>query len=460
MKKCFYYMLGVILLAAAFSLTSCSLDEPLNDPLELEPAQGNLSATTDVLNLMQRTASNDGSWDNIVDGSSCFSIRFPYEVTVGELKITIAAIEDLVLIENIFDAIDSDQDTLDILFPITVTLADYTEVVVNNKDELLMLATDCIEGGADDDIECIDVIYPITVFTFSSSFEQTGSVTVENDSELRRFFNGLTATDVVGFDFPISLELYDDSTLTVNSNAELSQAIEKVINACDEDDDNDYGDDDFTKERLDGLLVACSWVVSEVKRNNEYATVDYANYILNFTEDGFVTATDTRGVMISGEWSTEVIDFRVVLSLRFEGLNEFNLAWLVDDIDAGRIKLFTTASDKIVMKQFCDAPMVECTEAFIQETISECLWEIATGDSSYVSVLRIDFSFMNIHVFDTNDRVIDEGNWEIYGNIVTFNNLSLEFANFNGEWEVIECSLNRFKLKRGDETFIIEKDCS
>ena len=457
MKKSFYYMLGVIVLATAFSLTSCSLDEP-----NVELATNNekaLDASSNEVKLMQRTASNDGSWDNIIDGASCFSIRFPYTVAVNGLEIIIDSEEDLQLIENLFDAVDEDQDILDILFPITLTLADYSELTINDEEELRMLVAECVEGGDDDDIECIDFIYPINLFTFSPNFEQTGSVTVNNDSELRRFFTGLDINVLVGVDFPISLEMYDGTKITVNNNDELRDAIEKAIYACDEDDDNDYGDDDFTEERLDALLVACPWLVKEVKRDNQYTTADYENYVLNFKEDGSVIARDRQGNLFNGEWSTRISDYRVVVTLSFEFIAEFNLEWLVDDIDENRIKLFSTDGDKIVMKQYCEDQPIECNEAFIMETISTCKWAISDVEGSALNPLSIDFSNMNIHVYNPNDEVVDEGNWAIDGNVIMFNDLSMDFANYIGEWTVVECSAVRFKLEQGEATLVIEKEC-
>ena len=104
------------------------------------------------------------------------------------IQITIDSLEDLELIEEIFDEFDDDEDVLEILFPITITLADFTEVVIESKEALRELAADCREGGDDDDIECIDFVYPITLFTFDIDGQQAGSVTINSDMELRRFF--------------------------------------------------------------------------------------------------------------------------------------------------------------------------------------------------------------------------------------------------------------------------------
>ncbi|MFK7814626.1 MAG: hypothetical protein AB8B59_19175 [Maribacter sp.] len=462
MKKFMNYTTYAILLALTLIFTSCSTEDPLD--IQYDDTQ-TLTASSATSKLIANTVSNDGSHDNIIDGSSCFDIRFPYTVMVNGLEITIDSDDDLQLIEELFDAVDGDDDLLDIIFPITITKADYTEITINSLADMIELAAQCVEGGDDDDIECIDVIYPVTLFTYDPNLEQTGSVTVESDKEMRRFFASLSETDIISLEFPVMFEMNDGTKITVNSNAELADALERAKNACDEDDDNDHNDDDFTEERLDSLLVECPWLVKELYRSNSQqgSIADaYADYVLNFKDDGTVVARDREGNMLEGEWETKVSDYRVKLTLEFEFVEAFSLEWFVYEIDKDRIKLYIIGADgdKIIMKRICEEPMVDCTEAFIKEALlDDCVWAVTDGENEFLDSLRIDFSNMNIHVINPNETVVDEGNWEISENTITFNNLSMEMANYIGEWEIIQCRADRFKMKRGEEYLVIEKDC-
>ncbi len=447
---------STILLVASLVFASCQLEEPFAPQNKLQEEASMSSVAT---NLMERTVSNDGSHDNIVDGSSCFDIRFPYTVSVNGVEIIINSEDDLELIEAVFDAVEYDDDILDIIFPITITLADYTEVKINSLEELREIASKCIEGGDDDDIECIDVVYPVTFFTFDPNFQQTGTVEVNNDREMRRFFAGLSATDIISIQFPVMFEMYDGTKVTVNNNDELVDAIERAIEACDEDDDNDHNDDDFTKERLDSVLVACPWLVKELKRNNQDNTEQYEDFILEFNEDGSVTAKDRTGNVLNGEWETTVSDYRVKLSLSFEFIEDFTLDWFVYEIEDGRIKLFISdGEDKIIMKQNCEEPY--CDDEFIVEALSNCKWELSSPTVDFIDLYSFDFSGMNIHVWNPNDEIQDEGNWSITDGVLTFNDLSNVFANYVGNWEVVSCSAERFKVEREDGEFLVfEKDC-
>ena len=456
MKKYFKSAMFASLLVVALSFTACQKEY---DPVVETSEEDTMTANSAAASLMTNMVSNDGSYDNIVDGSSCFDIRFPYTVSVNGLDITINSKEDLQLIEEIFDALDEDNDILDIIFPVTITLADYSEITIENLADLRAHAEKCIEGGNDDDIECIDVIYPVTFFTYDLEVQQTGSVSVESDKEMRRFFAGLDVTAIISLQFPVKFEMYDGTKVTVNNIEELRAAIERAKDACDEDDDDDHNDDDFTKERLDNLLAECPWLVKEVKRDAQYSSEDYENYLMNFNEDGSVTVKDREGNILHGEWTTRVSDYRVLLKLEFEFLVDFSLEWFVYEIDGDRIKLYAGDGDKIILKTTCGEEPEVCDAAFIEETISTCRWIVANADGGFLEDLNIDFSNSNIHVWNSNGEIQDEGNWSIDGEVLIFNDLSMTLANYIGEWTVIECASERFKIKRGDEYLVIEKYC-
>ncbi len=455
MKKFFKSLLYTGLLVTAFTFIACQAD---GDDTPIVDNETNVAANSTTAQLIKRTVSNDGSFDNIIDGSSCFNIRFPYTVEVGGVEITVNSKEDLKLIEKIFDAIEDDSDLLDIIFPITVTLADFAEVTVNNIEELRELAANCIEGGGDEDIECVDIVYPVTMFTFNINSQQTGTVTVNSDREMRLFFAGLGEQDLVGIDFPIELEAFDGTKISINDYESLADTINRFKDVCDEDDDDDYNDDDFTKERLDSLLVECPWWVKDLRRDNIAQTAQYEAFKLEFATDGTVTASGPAGGVITGTWETQITDWRVVLTLAFEDLVDFNLTWFVYEIDESKIKLFKGDGNRIILESACDSGK-ECTDAEITSSLSECVWVVANGQGTFLEYLKWDFTNMNIHVRNPNETVVDEGNWSIDQGVLSFNDLSLEVANYIGEWTVISCAEDRFEIKRGEELLVFERNC-
>ncbi len=570
MKNVFKNIATTSLLVLAMLFISCQSEfEEIGNSED----QTAINANSIVATLIKQASSNDGSFDNIVDGSSCIAIQFPYTVEINGLEITIDSLEDLKLIEKVLDEVDGNRALFNIIFPIKVTLADFTEITIKNFDDLEDLVDDCLEGGNDDDIECIDFVYPLNFFTFDINQQRTGSVMVENDKQLRRFFDDLENDAIVSIDFPISLKLYDGTKITINNNRELEEALNSAKNACDEDDDNDYNDDDFDKKELDKYLAECTFTVYEAKRSGNNLTEQYFEYAMDFNENGTVKVFDRQGNILEGNWSSIAGQERVLLTLKFETLVDFSLEWTVYEIGEGKIKFYVNNDNKIVLKRNCDFqtnvverltsilkecnwdidkvvvsgdpienlenyefkfkvdqvvklikedgteiagtweikmneqkvlvmvlnmtsetnlnfewPVVEisnelvkfgtsgttryelilerdcddkkvCTESYINDVLQNCKWKITNEDGTFFQDLKIDFSNRNIHVHNPNNTVVDEGNWELFGTTLRFNNLSMTLANYIGDWNVIECGDNFFKIKRGDEIIKLTKKC-
>ena len=424
--------------------------------------QETITANSTTANLIINTSANDGSFDNIVDGASCISINFPYTVEIGGVQITIDSREDLNLIEQIFDEFENDDDILELIFPIVITLEDFTEITIGNIEDLRELIAECNEGADDDDIECIDFVYPITLFTFNLDRQQTGSFVINSDMELRRFFANLEDDDIISVDFPIALEKFDGTEIVVTNNAELARALEFAKNECDEDDDNDFNDDDFSIERLDALLIECPWLVRDIRRDGTDQTDQFFDYLMNFTEDGEVVVRDREGNMLTGTWGTSITDRGVLLDLEFDVLASFSLQWLVYDIGDGRIKLFGDDNNRIILKQSCDDNgSTECNPAVVAEYLeSGCVWQIADTDLDIDFDGTIDFSNRNIHAFLNNGAFADEGNWEVTDQGLRFNNLIDRIGLLAGDWIIVECSETRIKLENSNGRFVVlEKNC-
>ena len=424
--------------------------------------QETITANSTTANLIINTSANDGSFDNIVDGASCISINFPYTVEIGGVQITIDSREDLNLIEQIFDEFENDDDILELIFPIVITLEDFTEITIGNIEDLRELIAECNEGADDDDIECIDFVYPITLFTFNIDRQQTGSFVINSDMELRRFFANLEDDDIISVDFPIALEKFDGTEIVVTNNAELARALEFAKNECDEDDDNDFNDDDFSLERLDALLIECPWLVRDIRRDGTNQTDQFFDYLMNFTEDGEVVVRDREGNMLTGTWGTSITDRGVLLDLEFDVLASFSLQWLVYDIGDGRIKLFGDDNNRIILKQSCDDNgSTECNPAVVAEYLeSGCVWQIADTDLDIDFDGTIDFSNRNIHAFLNNGAFADEGNWEVTDQGLRFNNLIDRIGLLAGDWIIVECSETRIKLENSNGRFVVlEKNC-
>lgn len=449
----------------ALSFTSCQ-DE--FEEINTGEDQAAITASSSTAVLIQNTATKDGSFDNIVDGTSCYDIKFPYTVEANGLELTINARADLKLIEEIFDSLDDDEDFLEILFPVTITSGDFTEITINGLEDLRALAEQCKEGGEDDDIECIDFVYPMTLYTFDINLEQTGEVFVESDMDLRLFFKGLGDNDLVSFDFPITLELYDGSKVEVNSNEELAMNIRNAKDACDEDDDNDYNDDDFDEERLDAYLMECPWFIKEFDRNDVDQTDQYFDYALNFKENGEVTAITGSEQFLYGTWSTSMDDNGAILTMEFEALVDFTLEWRIYEIEEGRIKLYNGEGNRIIMKQICGDNPNENDPDSLREILKECEWVIKKVKNQGEEIDRLlgyEFKFMTDGVITLSNGInTSEGTWEVALNTEAKLVMAITMGDEPGvsfEWPIRELTNSRlkFEVDEIDYELILQRVC-
>jgi len=270
-----------LLFLTGLSYTSCRTEET---EIIQAPEDETLVANSSIALLMQRTASNDGSKDNIVDKANCFDINFPYTVNANGQDVILYSTEDYAIIECVLDQSDADIDSVNIIFPISITKADFSETTITNTAELNSYANTCNgENVVDDDIECLDFQYPITASIFNSNNELLDTTNIDSDFQLYQFIADLDQNDIVTIDFPFSVVLSNDSEILINNLNELEFTIENAENMCDEDDDYDYNDDDCddcTPVEIANLLTSCSnWEVNRLKRNN----TDYDNVY-----DGYV----------------------------------------------------------------------------------------------------------------------------------------------------------------------------
>jgi len=329
-------MKSILFLAIALLLTTTSCRT--EDDFSIDaPSEATLLVNTNLAVQMQNVTTNDGSVDNIVYNANCFTIQLPITATINGISITITDIADYDDLEDLLDEFDNDDDFIDINFPVTIILSDYTEIQISSFDELEDYADDCNdEDEDDDDIECIDFVYPISASVFNTNNELISTITFNNDSDLYEFIDDLDEDDLVGFDFPVSLILSDGSEVVVNNFDDLEDAIDEYEDDCDEDDDYDYNDDDCddcTPNQLESVLTACDgWYIDELERNDNDLEDNFSGYLFNFSDDGTLTvAWDNEEV--SGTWTIEGTGNNINVTFDIVGFDDINNTWNLHEIE-------------------------------------------------------------------------------------------------------------------------------
>ncbi|WAC01204.1 hypothetical protein N7U66_13825 [Lacinutrix neustonica] len=440
-------ILTTLILFSFVSFNACRTEEieVINPPQEQT-----LVANSTVATLMQRTATNDGSNDNIIDNSNCFNVQLPVTVFVNGLEITVDSTSNFDTIEAIFDELDDDDDTIVIQFPITIILADFTEVVINNSSEFDDFSDDCNdENEEDDDIECLDFQYPITASIYNANNELIETITINNDNELYNFIDDIDEEDVVTIQFPITVILSDGTTLTVNNLNELENTIDTFEDDCDEDDDYDYDDDDCnncTDSQLTAILTDCSnWTVDKLERDDNDLEDIYNGYLFNFLTDGSITVTSS-GTNFTGTWSASGTGNAIAVTVNVTGLIDFNDIRNLHEIDEeiGEVKFdLRLGDDRLRFESDCNSS----GGGTLTSTLSDGLWIVSSYTDDGVDETT-DYNGYQLN-FDSNGTVVAansttiNGTWAVQnaGNELLLNfGTSIPFDEFNDDWGVVSAT--------------------
>lgn len=337
---------------------SCRTEE--TELIETPPEEV-LTANSSVANLVQKTSTNDGSNDNIIDYANCFNIKLPITTTANGIEIQINSEDDYQKVEHVFDDSDDDLDTLIIRYPIVIIFDNFTEITINNFNELLFYASKCNgENEMDDDIECLDFNYPITAFSYNSNNEIIDNITISSDSDLYTFIKDLNQFDLVTINFPITISLLDGTEIIVNNLTELENIIKDYEDYCDEDDDFDFNDDDCnncnTNDLLDVLINCPGWTVDKLERyGNDYDDY-YANYTFNFYADGTVSAYYSNNTDY-GTYTSSGSENNLVVTINIPNLPYCNNNWILHEISQytdSKIDLRVGSNDRLRYKNNCN----------------------------------------------------------------------------------------------------------
>ncbi len=428
------------------------------------PTEDVFGIDSTIANLLKRTATNDGSYDNIIDGASCFDIQFPFTVIANGIEVVIENEDDLDIVEDIFDEFSNDTDTLEIIFPITIILDDYSQVVINSQAELDAFAAQCPdENSSDDDIECIDIQYPITASIFNQNNELLDTVVINSDEELFDFLEDIDINTIVTFDFPITVILWDGTTVIINNFTELQSVIEGAIDQCDEDDDNDPNDDDCnncTTQQLEDILTGCSdWVVDKLERNDMDLEDIYVGYLFNFDANGTLTV-DSSGNNFSGTWESTGTGNNITVTINIPNLTDFNDAWNLHEIEqmAGESKVdLRIGDDRLRFESDCISGGGGVNDTELVAALTNGDWYVTYffDDTDETADFQ-DFVFN--YATDGTATAMDSsgttnGTWSTSAGDETELELNLNFGTTDpldelaDDWDVLEVSNDIIRLK-------------
>lgn len=162
---------------------------------------------------------------------------------------------------------------------------------IEQGSELANLMQRTVDNSNNQNIDCIDFVYPLTFFVYDSNQQQTATQTVNNDTELLSFLLSLQPGFYIEMDFPISVVLQDGTVVEVNSNSELLT----LILDC-----SSTGNDPFPND-FETILTTGSWFVTYFFEDED-ETSDFAGYEFFFATDNTAQAINAT-TTVNGTWN-------------------------------------------------------------------------------------------------------------------------------------------------------------
>ena len=246
-----------LIFLVAFSLTfftSCEQNE-IN-----EQHNGQASVNENLKNLIRAVANDDSNdtditdlnWNDLnCDGIVTFSFEGDDTVYTATVGVDIQPIIDQA---NLAAGTNYTIDDV-VINSVQITDANGTTVTLTDDDDIIDYFDNCsVDGNSNDDgmIDCLDIQYPITVHVYDQASNGTNTVTIANDDQLFDLINTLVSDQMIEFDYPVTLINENNTTVVVNNDDELMNALDAAFDLCGEGDLDDWNNDSGSSDSNSG----------------------------------------------------------------------------------------------------------------------------------------------------------------------------------------------------------------
>jgi hypothetical protein len=325
MKKYILILISFVLI----SLTGCQKEEEII----IQDETQTFTSSSDLSGLLFRTSQYPTAFDNILDNTSCFSVQLPVTVIVNNHQIVVANESDYQLVKNAIDQYSNDDDIVNFVYPITIIYQNFQTQVLQNSDDLDDVLDECDEDDGFDEIDCININYPIAINIYDSNNQIANTITITSNSMLYNFLSNTNSSILLAIVYPISVTNSNGQNLIINNNSELENFIENSITDC---DDNTGSGNNTT---LAQILTSGTWYISYFFDDVD-ETYYYNGYNFTFNSNGTSLAIKNSNT-INGTWDIYNDGGTLKLDLNFDGslLDEIEEDWRIIEYSQSIIKL-------------------------------------------------------------------------------------------------------------------------
>lgn len=284
--------------------------------------------------LLLRTSQFPTAFDNVLDNSSCFSVQLPVTVIVNNQQIVVSNQSDYQLVQNAINQFSNDDDIVNFVYPITIIYQNFQTQVLQNSNDLDDVLDECDEDDGFDEIDCININYPITINIYDSNNQIANTITITSNLMLFNFLSNTNSSTLLAIVFPILVINSNGQNIVINNNSELENFIENSIADC--DDDSNGGNNNTT---LTEIFTSGTWYISYF-----FDDVDETNYFngynFTFNSNGSSLAFKNSNT-INGTWNIYNDSGTEKIVFNFDGslLDEIEEDWRIIEYTSTLIKL-------------------------------------------------------------------------------------------------------------------------
>ena len=324
------YILQIFILISFFG---CQKEE-INSSQDNTNIQ-NLVPNSPLAGLLSRVAQNPTSKDNIIDGSSCFSVQLPVTINLNNQQIIVSTEANYQTVLTAMNASSNDDDLVNFIYPIVIKFKDFTTRVVSNSTQLDGILTSCELDNDLNEMDCVSIKYPTIINIYNVNNQIASTVTIQNNRELFDFVKNLSSNIIAAINYPISFVNFNGQTISIYNNSELENIIKLSENDCGTNNIGVNGNPSFIL-----FLTSGSWKLSYFLNNNNDQTLNYTGYNFVFNTNKSCIAVK-NAVTTNGKWSNSISGGKSKFRLKFDGLNldELGKKWKVIQYSNTLIKL-------------------------------------------------------------------------------------------------------------------------
>jgi len=321
----------LIFIALGFLTMSCETEEVTVTDVPEE----NLTTNTTLKNKLLRVLQSPTAVDNLIDGSGCFAIKFPYTVVANGQQVNLVSEAGYAQVQGIFNANGSGGDNVTIQFPVTVRYADYSEAVIASQAQFNAAVSNCV---ASTELSCVSLGYPVNVKTYDSGSQLAASFDISTGKGLFDFLNNIEAYDAVVLNYPIQLNTPDGTPVTIDNNQVLGQKIDTYTQQC-------LNSLNLPEAVFQNVIQQGTWYVSGFIIDTTDQTANYQDYDFTFNDGGTIMVSSASPS--GGLWDFSPTSPEVMLMFMSSQLANLSDIWTLMSVTTTTVTLHAEANGAV-----------------------------------------------------------------------------------------------------------------